>query len=208
MEKKNFLNAMLAICCGLVMSAGFVACDSDDDEESPTEETEEQKSYFDRTLASAEVEYYVSLGKDELQMYDVQVQYMDATGTELPLTMTDTVWTWKRTLKPDDLPAKFVLRAKPSQKEGLNLPPNAEYEVGCITKLRVTVKNQYGRIICERDDIGLSTTGFVTMTGEQIMNPWSSAISDLFGSLFNTDKKSLTVYSNKIVYNGMSEHYW
>jgi hypothetical protein len=205
---KKQLKWMLVLCCGLVMSAGFAACDDDDDDHFQREETDEEKSYFDRELATADVTYKVRLAKDELKLYDVKISYMDEKGVEQSFLMNDTAWTLKRSLTPKDLPAEFVLRAKPSLKDGLVLDDNAQFQVGCITKLLVVVKNSYGRVICERDDIGLSPSDFVTMTGADIKNPWSSAVSDLFGSLFNTDKKSVTVSSNKIKYNGMSEHYW
>ena len=51
-------------------------------------------------------------------------------------------------------------------------------------------------------------TGFVTMTTEQIENPWSSWASDLMGSLFGQDKKTVEVYDDKIVYNDMTQRYW
>lgn len=205
--KKHFL-WMLALCCGLVMSMAFVACDDDDDDDFKREETEEEKSYFDREMATADVEYKVSLGRDELQLYDVKLEYLDAEGKSQSFMMDKREWTLKRSLLPKDLPAKFELRVKPSQKEGLKLNDEDQFEVGCITRIQVTVKNQYGRVICDRDDMGLSNTEFVTMTGQQISNSWSSIISDLFGSLFSTDKKTLEVQSKKIIFNGMSEHYW
>ena len=46
------------------------------------------------------------------------------------------------------------------------------------------------------------------MTGEQLSNPLASVISGWFDSLFSTDKKTLEVYSGKIVYNDMSQEYW
>ena len=56
--------------------------------------------------------------------------------------------------------------------------------------------------------MGLVQTEFVTMTTEQIVNPWSSWASDLMGSLFSQDKKTVEVYDNKIVYNDMTQRYW
>ena len=56
---KKQLKWMLVLCCGLVMSAGFAACDDDDDDHFQREETDEEKSYFDRELATADVTYKV-----------------------------------------------------------------------------------------------------------------------------------------------------
>ena len=202
------MKSVLTLFCGIVMCGAFVACGDDEDDNFKKEQTDEEKSYFDRTLASAEVSYKVRLGKDELSIYDVDVEYSDENNNDKSLTMKDTLWTWKHSLTPSNLPAKFVLRAKPTQKEGLNLEENAEFQVGCITEIRVVVKNKYGRVICDCNGLGLSPTGFTTMTGSQIMNPWSSTVSDLFGSLFSTDKKTLEVYDGKIVFNGMTQAYW
>ena len=70
------------------------------------------------------------------------------------------------------------------------------------------VKNKAGRVICDCDGLGFIKTDFTTMTGEQLSNPLASVISGWFDSLFSTDKKTLEVYSGKIVYNDMSQEYW
>ncbi len=206
--KKNTLRFAIALSCGLLMSGAFLTSCKDSNAETVVEETEEEKSYYDRTLATAEVEYQVSLGSDELSIYDVEVIYTNEKGEEISFPMTKDEWSLKRSLKPEDLPASFVLRAKPSRKTGLDLEADKKYEVGCITKIYVVVKNKYGRVICERDGMGLSQTEFTDLTGSQIMNDMSSMVTDWMGSLFSTDKKTLDVYSDKIEYNDFTERYW
>lgn len=208
MMKRKYFYAALALCCTIAMSVTLTSC-NDDDEDKPTkEQTDEEKSYFDRTLASADITYIVRLGKDELKLYNVTVSYMDEYGKENSFAMTDTTWQLKRSLKPGDLPAKFVLRCSPDRKYDVTVPNDEVVTVGCITRIDVVVKNSYGRIICDVDDMGLSQTEFVEMTGEHFMSPWSEPISDIFGSIFGVDKKTVNVYEDKIVYNGMTQRYW
>ena len=207
MKKKNFLWSMMALTVAAVLSVGFTACGGDDDDD-PIQETEEQKSYFDRELETADVTYEVRLGKDELSLYDVEVEYRGDDKKDNTITMTNATWSKTYHLTKASLPGDFVLRARPKLKEGLQLDKDAKFEVGCITKIIVKVKNKYGRLICDVDGMGLVQTDFVTMTTEQIVNPWSSWASDLMGSLFSQDKKTVEVYDNKIVYNDMTQRYW
>lgn len=203
---KDKLKMMAAVACALLLTASFSACGDDNDD--PIQESEEQKSYFDRELASAVVTYEVRLAKDELSLYDVEVEYRDENKQDRSFSMTDTVWTKTYNLTKASLPADFVLRSKPKLKEGLQLEADASFRVGCITKIIVKVYNSYGRIICDCDGLGLQQGDFVTMTKEQIENPWSSWAADLMGSLFSQDKKTLEVYDDKIVYNDMTQRYW
>lgn len=205
--KKDKLRMLAIVASALLLTtAGFTACSDDDD---PLDrETEEQKSNNDRELATAEVTYEVRLGKDELNIYDVEVEFRDTNKKDSAFTMTTNEWSKTFHLDKTSLPGDFVLRARPKLKSGLQLEKEAEFEVGCITKIIVKVKNKYGRIICDVDGMGLVQTGFVKMTTEQIENPFSSWASDLIGSLFSQDKKTLEVYEGKIVYNDMTERYW
>ena len=205
--KKDKLRMMAIAASALLLTTGFTACGGDDDDD-PIQETEEQKSYFDRELETADVTYEVRLGKDELSLYDVEVEYRDDDKKDNTITMTNATWSKTYHLTKASLPGDFVLRARPKLKEGLQLDKDAKFEVGCITKIIVKVKNKYGRLICDVDGMGLVQTDFVTMTTEQIVNPWSSWASDLMGSLFSQDKKTVEVYDNKIVYNDMTQRYW
>ena len=204
--KKDKLRMMAMALSALLLTTGFAACGDDDDD--PIQETDEQKSYFDRELDTADITYEVRLAKDELSLYNVEVEYRGDDKKDNTLTMTDTVWTKAYHLTKASLPGDFVLRARPKLKEGLQLEKDASFRVGCITKITVKVKNKYGRLICDCDGLGLQQTDFVTMTTEQIENPWSSLASDLIGSLFSQDKKTVEVYDNKIVYNDMTQRYW
>ncbi|MBR6195446.1 MAG: hypothetical protein IKQ58_08265 [Prevotella sp.] len=205
--KKDKLRMMAIAASALLLTTGFTACGGDDDDD-PIQETEEQKSYFDRELETADVTYEVRLGKDELSLYDVEVEYRGDDKKDNTITMTNATWSKTYHLTKASLPGDFVLRARPKLKEGLQLDKDAKFEVGCITKIIVKVKNKYGRLICDVDGMGLVQTDFVTMTTEQIVNPWSSWASDLMGSLFSQDKKTVEVYDNKIVYNDMTQRYW
>lgn len=205
--KKDKLRMMAIAASALLLTTGFTACGGDDDDD-PIQETEEQKSYFDRELETADVTYEVRLGKDELSLYDVEVEYRGDDKKDNTITMTNATWSKTYHLTKASLPGDFVLRARPKLKEGLQLDKDAKFEVGCITKIIVKVKNKYGRLICDVDGMGLVQTDFVTMTTEQIVNPWSSWASDLMGSLFSQDKKTLEVYDDKIVYNDMTQRYW
>lgn len=205
--KKDKLRMMAIAASALLLTTGFTAC-GDDDDDDPIQETEEQKSYFDRELETADVTYEVRLGKDELSLYDVEVEYRGDDKKDNTITMTNATWSKTYHLTKASLPGDFVLRARPKLKEGLQLDKDAKFEVGCITKIIVKVKNKYGRLICDVDGMGLVQTDFVTMTTEQIVNPWSSWASDLMGSLFSQDKKTVEVYDNKIVYNDMTQRYW
>lgn len=205
--KKDKLRMMAIAASALLLTTGFTACGGDDDDD-PIQETEEQKSYFDRELETADVTYEVRLGKDELSLYDVEVEYRGDDKKDNTVTMTNATWSKTYHLTKASLPGDFVLRARPKLKEGLQLDKDAKFEVGCITKIIVKVKNKYGRLICDVDGMGLVQTEFVTMTTEQIVNPWSSWASDLMGSLFSQDKKTVEVYDNKIVYNDMTQRYW
>ena len=205
--KKDKLRMMAIAASALLLTTGFTDCGGDDDDD-PIQETEEQKSYFDRELETADVTYEVRLGKDELSLYDVEVEYRGDDKKDNTITMTNATWSKTYHLTKASLPGDFVLRARPKLKEGLQLDKDAKFEVGCITKIIVKVKNKYGRLICDVDGMGLVQTEFVTMTTEQIVNPWSSWASDLMGSLFSQDKKTVEVYDNKIVYNDMTQRYW
>jgi hypothetical protein len=205
--KKDKLRMMAIAASALLLTTGFTACGGDDDDD-PIQETEEQKSYFDRELETADVTYEVRLGKDELSLYNVEVEYRGDDKKDNTITMTNATWSKTYHLTKASLPGDFVLRARPKLKEGLQLDKDAKFEVGCITKIIVKVKNKYGRLICDVDGMGLVQTEFVTMTTEQIVNPWSSWASDLMGSLFSQDKKTVEVYDNKIVYNDMTQRYW
>ena len=205
--KKDKLRMVAIAASALLLTTGFTACGGDDDDD-PIQETEEQKSYFDRELETADVTYEVRLGKDELSLYDVEVEYRGDDKKDNTITMTNATWSKTYHLTKASLPGDFVLRARPKLKEGLQLDKDAKFEVGCITKIIVKVKNKYGRLICDVDGMGLVQTDFVTMTTEQIVNPWSSWASDLMGSLFSQDKKTVEVYDNKIVYNDMTQRYW
>lgn len=205
--KKDKLRMMAIAASALLLTTGFTACGGDDDDD-PIQETEEQKSYFDRELETADVTYEVRLGKDELSLYDVEVEYRGDDKKDNTITMTNATWSKTYHLTKASLPGDFVLRARPKLKEGLQLDKDAKFEVGCITKIIVKVKNKYGRLICDVDGMGLVQTDFVTMTTEQIVNPWSSWASDLMDSLFSQDKKTVEVYDDKIVYNDMTQRYW
>ena len=205
--KKDKLRMMAIAASALLLTTGFTACGGDDDDD-PIQETEEQKSYFDRELETADVTYEVRLGKDELSLYDVEVEYRGDDKKDNTITIINATWSKTYHLTKASLPGDFVLRARPKLKEGLQLDKDAKFEVGCITKIIVKVKNKYGRLICDVDGMGLVQTEFVTMTTEQIVNPWSSWASDLMGSLFSQDKKTVEVYDNKIVYNDMTQRYW
>ena len=63
-------------------------------------------------------------------------------------------------------------------------------------------------VICECDGLGLKPGGFSTFTGEQLNDPWSDVVSGWFSNLTNTNKSTLTVYTNKIKSNGMTQKYW
>ena len=200
----KFMKGVLAICCGLMVCGSFTSCDSDDNDFVVTKDDNGDN----RELYSAEITYKVSLGKYELAVDDVVVSYLDKEGKEQTLTMTENEWTWKCNLTAADAPKNFELRVKPKRKENLKLDANTQYELGVISKIIVRVKNKAGRMICDCDGLGLQYGGFHEFTGDQIANEWSSTVTGWFDSLTSTDKKTVEVYPNKIVYNKMTQKYW
>ena len=86
--KKDKLRMMAIAASALLLTTGFTACGGDDDDD-PIQETEEQKSYFDRELETADVTYEVRLGKDELSLYDVEVEYRGDDKKDNTITMTN-----------------------------------------------------------------------------------------------------------------------
>lgn len=205
--KKEKLRMMAMAASALLLTTGFAAC-GDNDDDAPFQETDEQKSYYDRELDTADITYEVKLAQDELSLYDVEVEYRGDDKKDNTFMMTDNVWTKTYHLTKASLPGDFVLRTRPKLKENLQLEKDASFRVGCITKITVKVKNKYGRLICDCDGLGLQQTEFVTMTTEQIENPLSSWASDLIGALFSQDKKTVEVYEDKIIYNDMTQRYW
>ena len=73
--KKGKLRMMAMAVSALLLMTGFAAC-GDKDNDDAFEETDEQKSYFDRELATADITYEVRLAKDELSLYNVEVEYV------------------------------------------------------------------------------------------------------------------------------------
>lgn len=199
----KFFKSVLAISCGLIACGSFTSCDKDDNDFFETQDTGDN-----RELASAEIIYKVSLASHELSVNDVAVIYVDKEGQEHSMTMTENEWTWRCNLTPADCPKNFVLKVRPTRKENISLDPNAQYELGAISKIIVRVKNKAGRTICDCDGMGLEYGGFHQFSGEQVMNPWSSTVTGWFDDLTSTSKKTVEVYPNKIVYNNMTQKYW
>ena len=56
--------------------------------------------------------------------------------------------------------------------------------------------------------MGLNYDGFRNFSGEQIMNEWSSIVTGWFDDLTNTNKKTVQVYPDRIVYNKITQKYW
>ena len=163
--KKGKLRMMAMAVSALLLMTGFAAC-GDKDNDDAFEETDEQKSYFDRELATADITYEVRLAKDELSLYNVEVEYRGDDKKDNTLAMTDTVWTKTYHLTKASLPGDFVLRARPKLKENLQLEKDASFRVGCITKITVKVKNKYGRLICDCDGLGLHTSSCFRHDGQ------------------------------------------
>ncbi len=204
MKTNNKLfKSVFAFCCGLMVCGSLASCDNDDINITSREDTGDNSE-----MATAEIIYKVSLGKYELAVDDVVVTYLDKEGKEHSMTMTENEWTWKCDLTSADNPAYFELRVKPTRKSNLNLDANTKYEVGVISKIIVKVKNKAGRSICNCDGLGLNYSDFHSFTGEQLMNEWSSTVTGWFDGLTGTNKKTVKVYPNKIVYNKMTQEYW
>ena len=200
----KFFKGVLALCCGVMVCGSMASCgDNDDFEVNVPTDTGDNKE-----MTTAEITYKVSLGKDELNVNDVVVSFLDKDGKEQTMTMTEREWTWKCNLNTANIPSKFELRVKHMRKANLMLEANTEYEVGAISKIIVVVKNKAGRVICDCDGLGLQFTEFNKFTGEQIMNPWSSTVSGWFDDLTNTSKKTVEVFPKKIVYNKITQRYW
>ena len=204
MKTNKFFKGMLAICCGLVVCGSLASCNSDDDDFVVTKDD----GGDNRELYSAEIIYKVSLGKYELTVNDVEVSYLDKEGKEHTMAMTENEWTWKCDLTAADAPKNFQLKVKPTRKENLKLDADTQYELGAISKIIVRVKNKAGRMICDCDGLGLQYGGFHEFTGAQIANEWSTTVTGLFDGSTSTDKKTVEVYPNKIVYNKMTQKYW
>ena len=199
----KFFKSVFAISCGLIVCGSLASCNKEDNDFfTPVDKGD------NRELASGEIVYKVSLGKQELMVNDVVVTYLDKEGKEHSVKMTENEWTWKCNLTPADKPENFELRVKPTRKENLKLDPDTRYEVGVISKIVVKVKNKAGRYICDCDGMGLDYGDFRNFSGEQIMNEWSSIVTGWFDDLTNTNKKTVQVYPDRIVYNKITQKYW
>ena len=133
--RKNILWMIAAILtCGLTVT-GLSACSSDDDD--------------NKTEAKTEVTmmYYVKVTDDVLKVADVEVNYMDQTGTKKKEKLTSAEW--KKTINATALPLTEGLWAKITPKASiaagnyqLNLTTAAGYEAKLATGK--TVADGYG----------------------------------------------------------------
>ena len=115
--RKNLLTMLSAIMiCGFAMTA-MSACSSDNDNKTnPPQETETQMFYV------------VEVSDDVLKVADVEVNYVDETGTKKKEVMTSKEW--KKTLKTKILPLTEGLWAKITPKSAV---ASGNYQLKVIT---------------------------------------------------------------------------
>ena len=115
--RKNLLTMLSAIMiCGFAMTA-MSACSSDNDNKTnPPQETETQMFYV------------VEVSDDVLKVADVEVNYVDETGTKKKEVMTSKEW--KKTLKTKTLPLTEGLWAKITPKSAV---ASGNYQLKVIT---------------------------------------------------------------------------
>ena len=132
MEAINRLKAVLAaiLVCGLTVTA-MSACSSDDD---------------DKTEAKPEVTmmYYVKVTDDVLKVANVEVNYMDQTGTKKKEKLTSAEW--KKTINATALPLTEGLWAKITPKASIAA---GNYQLKVSTAAGYQAKLSTGKTIAD-----------------------------------------------------------
>ena len=130
--RKNILLMMAAILtCGLAVTV-LSACSSDDDD--------------NKTEAKTEVTmmYYVKVSDDVLKVADVEVNYMDQTGTKKKEKLTSAEW--KKTINATALPLTEGLWAKITPKASIAA---GNYQLKSTTAAGYQAKLSNGKTIAD-----------------------------------------------------------
>ena len=129
--KKNILWMLAAILvCGLTVTA-MSACSSDDD---------------DKTEAKPEVTmmYYLKVSDDVLKVADVEVNYVDQTGTKKKEVLTSAEW--RKTISSNSLPLTEGIWAKISPKASIAA---GNYQLKATTVAGYQAKLPSGKTIAD-----------------------------------------------------------
>lgn len=204
MTQKLWMLAAIFTLCGATMT--FSSCDDDDNAHFDNE----KENTTDLTADKAEVTYYVKLGANTLELADVEVTYLDENKESKSIMMTENVWTLKRTLTASDMPADFSLKVSFEQKNDITPDKDKNYEFGCISRIPFKVYNSKGKKICDHQGaIAYSEDESIpVLTGEQMSGWWISYELGINpDKLLNFDKKTLTIKSDRAVFNKMDYKY-
>lgn len=117
--KKVFKFMMMALAA-VVLTVGFAACSSDDEEDKPIN-PEKTESYLDLNLTFTD---------DILAVFDVTVTYTDATGSDKTETVTNKEFSKKITYSK--APSTIAYSVKVVKKA--TIPAQDSYKIGCTTK--------------------------------------------------------------------------
>lgn len=200
---KDFFKKMSVVCFGLLAALSLAGCSSSSNDE---EKSNKNASEEDHIATSAEATYVVSVGKNTLEFYNVEIEYVDTDNEKKKVTMTDTLWTKKLTLDEKHLPIDLELRTFKTVKDGISIDPDRTYNIGFRSKIPAKAFNKYGRMLCEIsghiDVIGYPEHNDIK--GSEFHTSIYDIISDLF---FGSDKKTLRIDTWRMMFNDMPMTY-
>lgn len=203
--KKHVLLMFTAIffACGNLLV--LTSCGDDKDDDFNYNNTPST----DNIAAKAEVSYYVDLGANTLELADVDVTYLDENGETVTMRMTDKQWVLKRTVLASQMPAEFSLKVSFNQKFDATIDPDKQYEFGCVSRIPFVVYNSKGQKIAEHPGaVAVSDGSHPSVKGSDMSSWWLSyALGINPDKLINFDKKSLTIKTDKAVFNKMDYEY-
>lgn len=203
--KKHVLLMFTAIffACGNLLV--LTSCGDDKDDDFNYNNTPST----DNIAAKAEVSYYVDLGANTLELADVDVTYLDENGETVTMRMTDKQWVLKRTVLASQMPAEFSLKVSFNQKFDATIDPDKQYEFGCVSRIPFVVYNSKGQKIAEHPGaVAVSDGSHPSLKGSDMSSWWFSyALGINPDKLINFDKKSLTIKTDKAVFNKMDYEY-
>lgn len=203
--KKNVLLMFAAIffACGNLLV--LTSCGDDNDDDFNNNNTPST----DNVAAKAEVSYYVDLGANTLELADVDVTYLDENGETVTMRMTNKQWVLKRTVLASQMPAEFSLKVSFDQKFDASIDPDKQYEFGCVSRIPFVVYNSKGQKIAEHPGaVAVSDGSHPLIKGSDMSSWWLSyALGINPDKLINFDKKSLTIKTDKAVFNKMNFEY-
>lgn len=192
-----------------ILTCGFAttmtSCNNSDDEfwERDAEVRNDMKA------TKAEVGYIVDLGANTLELADVEVIYLDETGSKKSFTMTENHWEQKRILNENQFGTNFSLQVIFHQKVDAIIDDAKTYEFGCTSRIPFTCYNSKGNKICDHPGTVTEYNGaHPQITGDKVPSWWLTyEVGINPDKLFNFEKKTLTIKKDVAVFNDMDYDY-